>query len=120
MTDPNTSEGKRFTIQVCLTEEEWHGITALALKHGAKPQDLVRRFVSDATGSLRSHGSDERMMAEEYLNRGWQPRLSEITEGQRKFMEWSLCQAYQARRREEEVCRGKRAGQESNKLEAVK
>jgi signal transduction histidine kinase len=52
-----------------LTPEERLGLRALALSFGMKPAELLRRFVSDLTGSLRSGGSDEELCASAWVSR---------------------------------------------------
>lgn len=52
-----------------LSNEERLGLKAIALTYGLKPAEIVRRFVSDLTGSLHHGGSDEDLCASAWLNR---------------------------------------------------
>ena len=57
------------TIQVCLTEEENNDLIRIAEDHDATPGELLAAFVADLTVSDRSGGSDERMLASDWLSR---------------------------------------------------
>lgn len=41
---------------------------------GMEPEELLRRFVADLTGSVNSGGSDERMYAWQWIERRFGPR----------------------------------------------
>ncbi len=58
-------------ITIDLTPEEAAQIKALAIRFGAKPSEILTRFASDLTGSLRTSGSDERTHALEYVQRAF-------------------------------------------------
>lgn len=96
----------KITIEI--TKEEHLGLKALAIKKNTTPEKLVQKLVSDVTGSLRSGGSDERMYAEQWLNRSLH-RWEEMTDAERDEMERLESEAYRERRREEEAWRAKQA-----------
>ena len=56
-------------ITVDLTLEESAEIKSLAICYGTTPKQILTQFASDITESLRTHGSDERDLAEQYVAR---------------------------------------------------
>jgi hypothetical protein len=58
-----------ITIQVRLTEDEKKDLIRIALQHDATPGELLAAFAADLAGSDRSGGSDERMLADDWLSR---------------------------------------------------
>ena len=63
----------KLTIE--LTDEEAAEMNALAIRYGKPPTRLVSAFVADLTESLRSNGSDERILAGEYVARAHMDRI---------------------------------------------
>lgn len=94
----------KITIEI--TKEEKLGLAALALEKNTTPEKLVQQFVSEVTGSLRSNGSDERMYAEQWLNRTLH-RWEEMTNKERNKMERLQSAAYSERRRRDAAWRVK-------------
>lgn len=66
-------------MRLKLTKEEKLLMSAIGLEIGIRPSEIVRQFVSDLTESTRTHGSDEREFAKNYLERTFFP-APEITE----------------------------------------
>src|SRR5574340_953633 len=87
----------KHKIQIELTTEEWEMLQAEAIKYGAEPRQLVAGFVADLTASFRSHGSDERDMAEAYADRRWKPRRAELTPAEQDAMERHASRGWVAR-----------------------
>jgi len=56
-------------VYVNLTDEEKERLTEIAADHDATPCELLAAFVADLTHSNRTGGSDERMYANEWLDR---------------------------------------------------
>ena len=57
------------TISFKIPESEYCGMRQIAAQQGVTVSDLLSAFVADATGSSRSGGSDERVLADEYIER---------------------------------------------------
>jgi len=58
-----------LTVPISLTEEEHEALLRIAAEHDAGPGALLAAFAADLTGSYRSGGSDERMLAADWLLR---------------------------------------------------
>ncbi len=58
-----------ITIQISVTPEEQQDLIRIAAEHDAKPEELLAAFAADLTGSDRSGGSDERLLACDWLER---------------------------------------------------
>ena len=56
-------------IPVSLTENENKALSIIALQRDAAPGELLAAFVADLVKSGRSGGSDERMLASDWLYR---------------------------------------------------
>ena len=56
-------------IYINITEEEKERFDRIAACHDTKSGELLAAFVADITCSSRTGGSDERMLAEEWLCR---------------------------------------------------
>ena len=56
-------------VIVKLTDDEMERMSDVAKLHGAKPGELLAAFVADLVCSGRTGGSDERMYANEWLDR---------------------------------------------------
>lgn len=60
---------KSRTIEINLSDAEVTYISELAAKHDTTVGELIENFICDLTYSERSNGSDERMHANEWLDR---------------------------------------------------
>ena len=56
-------------IYVSITDEERKRLEDIAAGCDATPGELLAALVADVTGSARSGGSDERMLASQWLER---------------------------------------------------
>ena len=52
-----------------LSTVDMKGLYVMAGKEGLEPEELLEGFLSDLLGNDRSHGPDERMLAEQWLER---------------------------------------------------
>jgi hypothetical protein len=88
-------------VNVRLSNEERLGLKAIALRYGVKPEELVRRFVSDLTGSLDGGGSDEALHATAWLDRRMTLEAQQpVTPNRQRRVEKLQFLAYQARNSE--------------------
>lgn len=60
---------KSRTIEINLSDAEVTYISELAAKYDTTVGEMIENFICDLTDSERSNGSDERMHAEEWLDR---------------------------------------------------
>jgi hypothetical protein len=64
-------------LQITIGAEEQIRLAELAAQRGVTAEELIESFVADLTKSLRNNGSDERMHAEQWLNRVCWPGSTE-------------------------------------------
>ncbi len=56
---------------ITLTGEEAADMAAITIEHGVTLEEILTSFIADLTGSRRTRGSDERVMARDYLERAY-------------------------------------------------
>jgi hypothetical protein len=95
-------------ITITLTPEETAGLKALAIVKKCEPKDIIQQFASEVTGSLRSRGSDERLYAEEWLNRTFF-RFDKMTDAEQEKYDRLTNEAYHHREDEREQWRREQA-----------
>ena len=60
---------KERDIKLSLTDEETRSLLLEAARRNTTVEELLEDFVANLTGSIRSRGSDERDLAERYVDR---------------------------------------------------
>lgn len=64
-------ETTKRTFKLELSDEEVVELYTMAGRMDLMPEQLLEYFIRDLTESIRSNGSDERMMANQWMNRCW-------------------------------------------------
>lgn len=81
---------------ITLTGEEAADMAAIAIEHGVSIEEILNSFIADLTGSRRTRGSDERILARDYLNRAF-PTREDLTQDEIDQVDALHSEAYEHR-----------------------
>jgi hypothetical protein len=65
--DAKTMKPRAFMLE--LTDYDMDEFLQLAERNGTTPEEILQGFICDLVDGSHTHGSDERMYAEQYLDR---------------------------------------------------